>query len=212
MTRSSQLRHRRVVGCPPVPNASPGSRTMLSAAGSGAACQLGTTHSRGEILIGANCACVSRTQSRSATARTSLGGGASPARAHAAASNARASASPGTSARTRLLRHSRALSSPASANQASSRADPAAASSTSTAAAPASSSASITASASAAFTSKESDSQGIAGEAKGERKEEGFLLSPVASLLPVHFGELLLEVVDARAPAQERGVVQQLLV
>mmetsp|Transcript_13655 Transcript_13655/g.22347 ORF Transcript_13655/g.22347 Transcript_13655/m.22347 type:complete len:249 (-) Transcript_13655:531-1277(-) len=61
----SQPRHRRVVGCSPVPNASPGSRTTLSASGSsaGASHQAGTIHSPSMTLVGVKLSNTTLTQS-----------------------------------------------------------------------------------------------------------------------------------------------------
>ena len=57
-----------VVGWVPVPNASPGSSRITRLAPAGGWCQLGTIQSSGVMATGANCACVSRTQSCSGTA------------------------------------------------------------------------------------------------------------------------------------------------
>ena len=64
---ASQRRHRRVVGCEPVPNARPGSSARLIAPGSSGSHHVGTIQRPSAIRIGANCACVARTQSCSAT-------------------------------------------------------------------------------------------------------------------------------------------------
>ena len=102
---ASHSRHSRVVGCVPVPNASPGSSVTLIAAASGAVHHEGTIHSVSAIRTGANCACVVRTQSCSATARVSCGGGASPSRAPARASAVAASIAAGKSAVRRAVGH-----------------------------------------------------------------------------------------------------------
>ena len=57
----------RVVGCVPVPKARPGSRRILVRAWGGRSCQVGTIQKSGVISTGANCDCVRRTQSWSAT-------------------------------------------------------------------------------------------------------------------------------------------------
>src|SRR5882724_9852129 len=57
----------RVVGWVPVPKASPGSRRITRVAAAGGSCQLGTIQKSGVIGTGANCDCVKRTQSWSAT-------------------------------------------------------------------------------------------------------------------------------------------------
>jgi hypothetical protein len=53
----------RVVGCVPVPNAKPGSRRITRCACAGGSCQVGTIQKSGVMSTGANCDCVSRTQS-----------------------------------------------------------------------------------------------------------------------------------------------------
>ncbi len=90
---ASQRRHRRVVGCDPVPNASPGSSARLIAAGSTGSHHDGTIHNPSAIWSGANCACVARTQSVSGTSNVSCGGSALP-RARPAPASAAARLSP----------------------------------------------------------------------------------------------------------------------
>src|SRR5438105_14848310 len=67
--------HRRVVGCVPVPNASPGSILRLIACESTGSHHDGTIHTLLLTRIGRNCACVLRTQSASASGRTECMGG-----------------------------------------------------------------------------------------------------------------------------------------
>ncbi len=53
----------RVVGCVPVPNASPGSSRMTRCAAGGTVCQVGTIQKPSVIATGSNCDWVNRTQS-----------------------------------------------------------------------------------------------------------------------------------------------------
>ena len=108
--RASHSRHSRVVGCVPVPNASPGSSARLSAAGSR---RLRTTSARSRIRsaisIGPNCACVARTQSCSATGIDVRAPGTSmPSAPRSAAAARRQSASAREQRRERATRPQRA--------------------------------------------------------------------------------------------------------
>ncbi|CNU81782.1 Uncharacterised protein [Salmonella enterica subsp. enterica serovar Bovismorbificans] len=64
---SSHCRHKEVVGCVPVPNASPGSSITLTAFSSGMSRQLGQIHRRSPKRIGWKLSIHSRSQSLSSS-------------------------------------------------------------------------------------------------------------------------------------------------
>ena len=159
---SSHRRHKRVVGWLPVPKASPGSSRMLTAAGSGGSCQLGTIHSRGLICCGPNWACVARTQSWSSTRATSNAvSGGSPAAAHASRTHWSIAASAGNSAVRRPSSQPGERAPPGSSNIGFSKAVPAAASATSTLTAPCCSKASLSGSSASVPTTSATLSQWV---------------------------------------------------
>ena len=106
-SRTSHSRQSRVVGCEPVPNASPGSSVTLIAEGSGAAHHDGTIQRR-SWMCRARTAPASRAPSPARQRRASRAAGdANPSAAPASASARAASAAAGNSAVTRRGRPTR---------------------------------------------------------------------------------------------------------
>ena len=143
-----------MLGWPPVPNASPGSSIRLMAPGSGGMCQVGTTHKRSVMRVGANCSLDLVIQSPSATVPSSYAGTGKPVASQACRSNCSGLSCAWHKAVS--LRNGHEAISAGSSNRRVSAAGPACASSQVTENAPASSSASEKQSASDASSSKTS--------------------------------------------------------
>src|SRR3990167_6004979 len=192
----------RVVGWVPVPKASPGSSRITCCAAGGGSCQLGTIQKLGVISTGANCDCVSRTQSCSGTActpSTSQPSKKSCAVNRLAASRAAASAENSATTRERC-QPSLGGGMPGSPNSACSAGVRASASSTEVLSASSASRASLTGSTAASGTSSTSSKRDPAGGWVCEARS-AFTL-----------GKPLFKVVDVGATGDKAGVPHQLAV